>query len=127
MNKALILALALLLPFSAPALETQKQGEISYVSGGVGNDERDAIKAMQKDFNLRLMFATQEGPYLSGTHVEILDSKGVSVLATVSDGPFFYAQLPAGTYTVKAGSEPTVQSKQATLAASGHRELNFYW
>lgn len=127
MQKFFILLTALLLPVSAVALEVQKQGDIAYVSGGVGEAERDEILGLAQGFNLRLLFATKEGPYLSGTHVEILDSSGTTLLTADADGPFFYAQLPAGSYMVNAGAEPTVQSKKTTIAATGHREIHFRW
>ena len=101
---------ALLAPtgFAATAghpLEVETSNGIRYVSGGVGVSEQEALRAMDQDFNMQLIFATPHGNYLADVGVVIKDSAGNTVLNTVSQGPWFYAQLPAGTYTVTAQFE----------------------
>lgn len=83
-------------------LEVETSQGIRYVSGGVGVGEREALRAMDHDFNVQLIFATPRGDYLANVGVVIQDSTGNTVLDVVSQGPWLYAQLPAGTYTVTA-------------------------
>jgi len=125
--KKFVFLLALAVPLSATALEVQQQGSISYLSGGIGSAERDVLKLQEPNFNLKLMFASKEGPFLSDAPVEILDSKGNSVLSATADGPFFYAKLPAGTYTVKTGNDPLVKTQKVTVKDTGLRSVNFFW
>ncbi len=74
----------------------------SYVSGGVGESERSDLHALSSQFNLHLMFATQgSGEYLSAVQVTILDANKAPVLSAESSGPWFYAQLPPGDYSVE--------------------------
>ena len=40
-------------------LVTGSSGAVTYASGGVGAEQRDALAAMRADFNLRLTFATR--------------------------------------------------------------------
>lgn len=129
--KRTLIALALCATTTFPgagfALEVQHQGGIAYISGGVGLSEREELKAQEKDYTLILLLATKEGPYLSGTPVEVLDAKGTSLLTATSEGPFFYAKLPAGNYTVKAGSEPSIKSEKVAITANSSKVLRFYW
>ena len=73
---------------------------VPYTSGGVGSDERDRLEAAKSQFNLRLMFAISAGNYLSGVRVRIQDNSGATLLDVLSNGPWFYARLPPGNYTL---------------------------
>jgi hypothetical protein len=81
------------------------QGEIEYLSGGVGTDESESIKQAASQFPLALEFvqkATPHDEYLANVEVSVIDHRGRSVLDVTSDGPFLLAKLPSGEYTVKA-------------------------
>jgi hypothetical protein len=109
------------------ALEIQNHQGIAFVTGGVGEEERDFLRTVDKDFNLKLMFAIKEGNYLSDVQVSIRDKKGQPVLEAVANGPFFYANLPPGTYTVAVNGPG--QSFQQSVQVTGRKQarLNFYW
>jgi len=81
------------------------QGAVSYVTGGIGTDEAQAMRAAAADYPLTLELATAGGgprdEYISGAEVSIRDSRGAPVLETLTDGPFLLARLPAGSYTVE--------------------------
>lgn len=83
------------------AMDSGAQGA-PYLSGGVGETERDEIQAREKDFNLKLLFAEKSGAYLVDVRVAILSSDGHSVLALDAAGPFLLVKLPAGRYLVQA-------------------------
>lgn len=111
----------------------QTDGDIRYMSGGVGASERAELDAMASQFNLRLMFATAgSGEYLSSVQVNIQDTRSGPVLTAMSKGPLFYAQLPAGNYNVEVtpaglrGHDAT-QRKAFQLDGSGQARLDFYW
>ena len=55
-------------------LQVKSFGNIPYVSGGVGSDERDRLIAMSQDDNLRLSFALQDGDFLGCAVVNIKDN-----------------------------------------------------
>ena len=129
------LYLALILPFalfSFPAfaeqslIKPQTQGEVNFVSGGVGVDEMNAMQAMRADYNLSLLFSVQgTGEYLSDVKVSITDSSGNTLLETVSDGPKLFARLKPGRYTVTADLDGQVSHKMATVGDKKTTSLSF--
>ncbi len=74
---------------------------ITYYSGGVGITERKQMEEMSKGCNLKLIFDSKSGNFLSAVAVTIQDAKGNVVVDAISKGPWFSAKLPAGTYRVK--------------------------
>lgn len=115
-------------PVNTPpaALAPHSENGVSYVSGGVGADERDALKAMAKDYNLRLLFADKKtGSYQAGVKVAIADTKGRKVVDAVSDGPWFYAKLPPGRYRVTADADGKTVTRRATIGAGHSAHLDF--
>ena len=63
---AVVLAVCLT-PAAALAAQTpQQQNGITYINGGVGEEEQSAMKAQRADYNLLLTFASkQSGAYRS--------------------------------------------------------------
>jgi hypothetical protein len=80
---------------------TSPQG-FPYLSGGVSSDEREIMEALAKDYNVKLTFAERRGSYLADVRLVITGTKGDEIIATTANGPFFYIQLPVGSYAVKA-------------------------
>jgi len=80
------------------------RGDISYVSGGIGSDEAQAMRDAAVDYPLTLELAAAAGgprdEYIADARVRIRDSQGSEVLATRTEGPFLLVRLPAGTYDV---------------------------
>lgn len=108
----------------------QEVGRATYVSGGIGQDEADAMKRAAASYPLGLMFiARQDGRnvYLAGTDVTVRDKDGNVVLTAVADGPFLLARLPAGRYTVEATFLDQTQVRSATVNPHRHVNLVFEW
>jgi hypothetical protein len=111
-----------------PSLDVKTVGNISYVSGGVGVSERQALDQVKSQYNLHLLFAySKSGAFLAGVRVRIAKASGAEVLDAVSAGPYFYARLPAGHYRVSADNAGKVQTKSVTVPANGRVSENFYW
>ena len=100
---------------------------VSYVSGGIGLDEREAMSAIAGQFNLKIVFALKEGNYLADASVLIKDAQEKTVLEAVSDGPWFYAKLPPGKYSVTATMMEKAHTESVQLKPAGHSVLHFYW
>ena len=75
---------------------------VPFISGGVGDDSMAQLTAREKEFDLKLFLVGQSGTYLSDIRITIIDTSGTGVLLTTSEGPLLLANLPAGTYSVKA-------------------------
>jgi hypothetical protein len=88
---------------------------VAYMTGGVGVDERAAMETMAKDFNLKLVFAEPNRPYLANVNVEIKDSRGARLVQAQSTGPWFFASLPDGGYTVTVTHAGKEQMKKVEV------------
>lgn len=124
-----ILSLTLLSPaWAADHLTPQVQGEVSYVSGGIGEEERETLRGIAGDFNLKLTLASQqEGSYVGGVKVNVRKIQGPVLLEAVSEGPWFYAKLPPGRYQVSATYQEKSQQKTISIGPRGSSDLRFYW
>jgi hypothetical protein len=102
-------------------------GNISYVSGGIGEDSRQRLSAFAAAFNLRLLMALTSGEYVGDVAVGIVDDKGREVLNAVSEGPIFMANLPPGRYEVSASIGGVIQKRTLAVFAERQSVVHFRW
>jgi len=99
------------------------QGNVSFLSGGIGVDEADMLRQQSANYPLTLELATAAGgprdAYVSDARVDIRDGNGNPVLSTTTQGPLMLLRLPSGTYTVDVGWHGT--QKRTTVAVSSDR------
>ena len=100
---------------------------VYYVSGGVGEDSVERLNARARDFNLKLVFTLNEGNYLADVDVVIVDARGAKLIEHTADGPFFFAKLPAGQYSVTATNEGKAVTRKVMVGASNLRTEHFRW
>jgi hypothetical protein len=67
-----------------------------YIFGGVSSNEREAMEARAKDYNLRLVFAAKSGAYLSGVMLVLTTANGAEIVSVATNGPWFYIHSAAG-------------------------------
>src|SRR6185312_16885951 len=91
-----------------------QQGEVRFITGGIGEEERSAIEAGKHDYNLHITAANAKGQYYGNERVKILDRSGTPVIDS-SAGPLFYAKLPPGTYTVEVSLDGKMDRRQVTV------------
>ena len=115
---------------AAPALAAtdpaMRQGGVAYTSGGISEEDRETLDATAKAFNLKLVLATKGGAYLSDVGVVVNDDRGQRIIDAKSDGPWFYAKLPSGRYSIEASANGTVVRKAVTLGPQLSR-VDFRW
>ncbi|WP_347986517.1 carboxypeptidase regulatory-like domain-containing protein [Methylomonas sp. AM2-LC] len=110
------------------AINAQSQGEVNFVTGGVGAEERQELQALRGEYNLQLLFILKDsGSYLSDVKVRIEDAKGVVYLETVADGPLLFAKLKPGNYTVHANQDGYEINKKALIGTEKSTSLIFSW
>lgn len=113
----------------ASGIDTEKSSEgTSFMSGGVGLEERQKMIAMAKGYDLKLAFADRRGEYLSDVQVTINDADGKQVLNTTTAGPWLYAELPQGKYDVKASFDGRAEEIKGLAISAGRpvtRTLNW--
>jgi hypothetical protein len=109
---------------SAPIEE--HHGGVSVLHGGVGAEERAAMHDKAAHYNLQLTFAGRgSGEYLSAVKVTIRDARGAAVLDTTASGPWLFARLPAGDYTIAAQTAGQTLTQKLSIPAAGRRDWVF--
>lgn len=108
MNKTSLypVALALMLAFSNQNVHSATQAgdvaAIRYISGGVGEEDLQALDIEQDNHRLKMVFTTLDGTFLADIAVLVLDTKNNTLLDTRSEGPVMLLDLPSGNYQVRA-------------------------
>ena len=130
---ACLAAVALLCAAAAQADDdalppVQHSGDISYISGGIGEDLASAMKAAGPKCALWISFtAKSEGKdaYTAPDQVTILKANGAPVLDLKPDGPFLLIDLPPGSYSISAGSAAQSRTQKVQITHGAHKRLVF--
>ncbi|MGI4813167.1 MAG: carboxypeptidase regulatory-like domain-containing protein [Janthinobacterium lividum] len=107
--------------------ETQQQGDVSFVSGGVGLDESHALRAAAGHWPLSLQFIGPGREYVSDVRVRITDGQGNEVLNTDSHGPYMLVRLHPGHYTIHAKHGDAEQTRTVDVSGAGSAKASFSW
>ena len=102
--------LALLVAIVAPSFGVAEEevlapgfsNGIPFLSGGIGDEEREAIERARKDYNVKIVLTETAGAYISNVNLEIATILGEPILALSGAGPLVLIQLPPGTYLITA-------------------------
>lgn len=101
-------------------LQPQTENGITYVCGGVGEEEASYMKQSKGDYDLMLTFTTRTGEYLADVDVAIKDAKGKEVFNKKCDAPMLLVNLPrSGTYRVQAQAEDYSLRKTVKVKTKG--------
>ncbi|HSN20272.1 MAG TPA: hypothetical protein VLS49_06330 [Usitatibacter sp.] len=106
------------------------QGRITYVSGGIGEDEAHAMRRAASRYPLELLFVARHGKrddYLADMPVTIEDAKGDEVFRGTSQGPYFLARLPAGRYTITSMDRGQRVTRRVAVQDHGTQRVVFEW
>jgi hypothetical protein len=106
--------------------QVQMHDDITYVTGGFGQEESCAMKAAAGNYDLMLTFAERDGSYVADVNVQIIDSSGRTVLQTVS-GPLLLVNLPAGKYRIAADYNGATRWRTVSVGGSHHDRLTPTW
>lgn len=94
------------------------EGAVRYACGGAGVEERQALKALEGEANLKLLFVTQKrGGFLADAEVTVADAAGKVHLRTVAPGPICVLRLPEGRYRVSASLGGVTRTAAANVTA----------
>lgn len=105
-----------------PLIETMNpasaSADVTYITGGVGEDETQALQAVKADYNVYVMSASMNGAFTGDVRVVIFRLKGAEreeVLNVVA-GPLLYVTLPAGNYVLDATLGSAKKSQKITIS-----------
>lgn len=108
--------------------EAQTQNGITYLSGGIGLDESEAMKAAAKDYTLMITCSVQPtGKYLADVKVNITDKSGSPMLETVIDGPMLLVQLAPGQYRISAENDGVTMNRTVDIGSEHPTRVNLSW
>lgn len=116
---------------SAVSVKPQTQNGVTYMCGGIGEDESTYMRqTAARDYDLMMTFAEKSGNYVADVAVSIKDARGKTILETTCDGPILLVDLPKnGGYRIHA--EASGQALDRTVLVKGGkgqvRQLTFAW
>lgn len=103
---------------SSATPEIHFANDIAYVSGGIGSDERAAIHAIARRFNVRLnVVSAKNGEALSDAEAAVVDGGGKLRLSVHMAGPLLYMKLPHGRYQVTVKLRGAMQTLNVQAGA----------
>ncbi|ALI07107.1 MULTISPECIES: hypothetical protein [Pseudomonas] len=108
-------------------VQPQQQNGITYLSGGIGEDEARAI-GQAHGYNLHMTFAIgPENKYVPDVDVTVQSASGQTLLTLSDAGPLVYVQLPPGKYNVVATRNGEARRDTAEVGNGAARNLVFHW
>lgn len=104
-------------------LEIETYGHVTYISGGISDEEVNMLKTHGGEFNLHVLINTAGGGYLVASNFHVMDSTGLEVLRINNAGPYIYAQLAPGTYMVEAVEGSEIKNTRVTVPTKGFKQV----
>ena len=127
----LLLLLALALPPAAVAQEEVLApgfaNGIPYLSGGIGDEEREAIDRARNNYNIKLVLAEASGSFVSNVALHITTVLGEPVISIPGAGPLVLLQLQPGTYLINADYERRNVQKRFDVSDNVAQTVNVLW
>ena len=129
---AAVIGLGALCPNAFGKLPAAKTGgAVTYLSGGIGDDEEIEIRHAAKDYGVLLEFAevergTSHGRWTADVSVTV-KSGANAVLSTTTDGPLMLIRLKLGSYTVEAERGGVKQTKRIEVKAHVLVRERIFW
>lgn len=110
--------------------QTQYSQGVSYITGGVGEEESSAILAEAKQWPLLLELSQLEngrGVWIFGSQIKILDAKNAVVFDAKADGPYMLINLTAGDYVIQASYQGVDQKRSISMKAGQSQKISIFW
>ncbi len=95
------------------------QEEISWMSGGIGDEARDEMRRAAASYSVHLVFSEADGHYLASIPYSVSRANGREIYAGISEGPLLYLKLGPGSYRIAAKLDGAWQSKLVSVGGRG--------
>lgn len=134
--KTLIRSLALVLCLLAGSSvwaqipQTQYSQGISYITGGVGEEESTAILTEAKQWPVLLELSQLEngrGVWIFGSQIKILNAQNAVVFDAKAEGPYMLINLTAGDYAIQASYQGVEQKRTISVKAGQSQKFSIFW
>jgi hypothetical protein len=109
---------------------TQYSQGISYITGGVGEEESQAILSEAKHWPILLELSQLEngrGVWIFGAKIKILNAKNQVVFDAQADGPYMLVNLPAGDYLLEGAYQGVTQKRSIAVKTALPQKVNLFW
>jgi hypothetical protein len=110
--------------------EAQRSQGISYITGGVGEEESTAILAEAKQWPLLLELSQLEngrGVWIFGSQIKIANAKGAMIFDAKADGPYMLVNLDAGDYVIQASYQGVEQKRAISIKTGQPQKISIFW
>ncbi|CAD5198728.1 carboxypeptidase regulatory-like domain-containing protein [Pseudomonas sp. FEN] len=111
----------------AVQLSPQTQNGVSYLTGGIGEDETRAM-LQARGYNLHIVMSVgAKGEYVPDVDITIQKAGGESVLSLTQVGPMVYVKLPAGKYEIVSHRNGREERQSVVLSGEASETVNVNW
>ena len=100
---------------------------IPYISGGIGQQSREALDAKKGGYNVLVILSLKNGHYLGAAELTVRDRKGKTVLEIQAQGPWIMAKLAPGTYAVEAKAGNSSRTSRVVVGKQGLKRVHLIW
>ncbi len=110
--------------------DTQYSQGISFITGGVGQEETEAILAEAKQWPITLELSQIEngrGVWIFGALIKVLNVKKQIIFDARADGPYMMINLVPGDYVINASYEGVVQTRAVSIKADSSQKISLFW
>lgn len=110
--------------------KAKMQGEIDFITGGVGEDESFAMRGEAKNWPLLIDFSQNlenRDVWISQVDLRIQDAKGQRIFAVTTDGPLLLVRLPSGNYELVATYENITKKQKIQITDNKLLRVSFNW
>lgn len=110
--------------------DTQRSLGVSYITGGVGEEESTAILAEAKQWPLLLELSQLEngrGVWIFGGQIKIANAKGAVIFDAKAEGPYMLVNLDSGDYVIQASYEGVEQKRAISIKAGQSQKISIFW
>ena len=114
--------------FAQPPKTLNTKGGLSYMTGGIGEEDAAIMRANAKNFTLNLVFSEgTSGQSVTDVNVNIYNEQSETVFRIVGSKPMLYVNLPAGTYTILANNNGQKLRQKFTAEENENQRIILNW
>ena len=110
--------------------DTQYSQGISYIFGGVGEEESQAILAEAKQWPILLELSQLEngrGVWIFGAKIKITNAQNQVIFDAQADGPYMLINLPAGNYLLEGIYQEVLQKRSIAVKTALPQKISLFW
>ena len=129
----IILSIQLLIASSwvfAQIPDTQYSEGISYITGGVGEGETNAILAEAKQWPVLLEMSQIEngrGVWIFGATIKITNNAKQVIFDAQADGPYMLINLVPSDYSIEASYQGVIQKRSISIKPDSVQKFSLFW